>query len=77
MKPLISIDVFDTALFRKVFKPTDIFNLVEENVGSNFKVQRILAQDNARRKSVYYNIVDIYRELPFLYLPKRKLKKNS
>ena len=74
MKPLVSLDVFDTAIFRKVFKPTDIFNLVEENVGSNFKAQRILAQDKARRKSIYYNIVDIYRELPFSLSPKAEIK---
>ena len=74
MKPLVSLDVFDTAIFRKVFKPTDIFNLVEESVGSDFKAQRILAQDKARRKSIYYNIVDIYRELPFPLSPKAEIK---
>ena len=74
MKPLVSLDVFDTAIFRKVFRPTDIFNLVEENVGKSFKSQRILAQDKARRKSVHYNIVDIYRELPFSLSPKAEIK---
>lgn len=74
MKPLISLDVFDTAIFRKVYNPTDIFNIVEENVGHNFKSQRILAQDKARRKDVYYNIVDIYRQLPFMLSPKEEIK---
>ena len=74
MKPLVSIDVFDTALFRKVYKPTDIYNIVEENVGHNFKENRILAQEKARRKDVYYNIVDIYRQLPFSLSPKEEIK---
>ena len=74
MKPLVSIDVFDTALFRKVYRPTDIYNIIEENVGHNFKENRILAQEKARRKDVYYNIVDIYRQLPFSLSPKEEIK---
>ena len=74
MNPLVSLDVFDTAIFRKVYNPTDIFNLVEENVGHNFKAQRMLAQDKARKKDVYYNIVDIYRQLPFTISPKEEIK---
>ena len=76
LKPLVSLDVFDTALFRKVFKPTDIFNLIEENVGNNFKAQRLLAQDKARKKNVYYDIVDIYRQLPFSLSPKAEIKEE-
>ena len=75
-KPLVSIDVFDTAVLRKVFKPTDIFNLVEENVGNNFKVARLLAQEKARKKSIYYDISDIYRLLPFTLSPKAEIKEE-
>lgn len=74
MKSLISLDVFDTALFRKVFKPTDIFNLVEKEIGSNFKYERILAQDKARLKSIFYDISDIYRYLPYALSPKAEIK---
>lgn len=76
MKPLVSIDVFDTAIFRKVVKPTDIFDLVEENVGHNFKTQRLLAQDKARRKSIFYDIVDIYRQLSLSLSPKAEIKEE-
>ena len=75
-KPLVSIDVFDTAVLRKVFKPTDIFNLVEENVGNNFKVARLLAQEKARKKNIYYDISDIYRLLPFTLSPKAEIKEE-
>lgn len=64
MRPLISLDVFDTAIFRKVFKPTDIFCVVEDEVGCNFHNLRIEAQDRARRKSIFYNIFDIYKYIP-------------
>lgn len=74
MKPLISLDVFDTAIFRKVYSPVDIFNLVEANVGRNFKVQRILAQDKARKKDIHYSIIDIYKHLPFTLSPKEEIK---
>ena len=29
LKPLDSLDIFDTALFRKVYEPIDIFSAVE------------------------------------------------
>ena len=61
---LISLDVFDTAVFRKVFKPTDIFRIVEDEVGHNFYNLRIEAQNKARKKSIFYNIFDIYRYIP-------------
>ena len=64
MKSLISLDVFDTAIFRKVFYPVDILDLVEDTVGRNFKVQRVEAQNKCRRNDIYYTLADIYRYLP-------------
>ena len=64
MKPLISLDVFDTAIFRKVYTPSDIFTLVEDRIGSNFKALRIEAQNKARGKDTYYTLKDIYKFLP-------------
>ena len=61
---LISLDVFDTAIFRKVFKPTDIFHVIEDEVGYNFHSLRIEAQNKARKKSIFYNIFDIYKYIP-------------
>ena len=64
MKPLISLDVFDTALFRDVFLPTDLFDVVEQYVGNNFKKLRLEAQAKASRESITCNIIDIYKYLP-------------
>lgn len=64
MKPLISLDVFDTAIFRRVFHPSDIFDVIEEEVGHNFKTLRIEAQDKARKKDTHYTLLDIYKSLP-------------
>lgn len=64
MKPLVSIDIFDTAIFRKVFRPTDIFNIIEDEVGMNFKELRIKAQDKAAAQIPGYTILDIYKFLP-------------
>lgn len=56
----VSIDVFDTAIFRTVFEPRDIFKLVEEKVGGDFYNKRIEAEAKAAQKFTYYNIGDIY-----------------
>lgn len=63
-KKLISFDVFDTAIFRRVYKPTDIFDLVEQKVGKNFKKLRLEAQSLARKQKQNYNLSDIYQFLP-------------
>lgn len=47
----VSFDIFDTLLKRDVFKPTDIFSIMEKKVGDefpNFKEQRIRAERLAR-----------------------------
>lgn len=59
-----SLDVFDTALFRNVYLPTDIFKLVEQEVCKNFQTKRIEAENKARVKNFYYDIYDIYEFLP-------------
>lgn len=64
MRPLVSIDIFDTAIFRKVYKPTDIFDIVEKEVGGNFKELRVRAQEKALRAIPSYTILDIYKYLP-------------
>lgn len=74
MKPLISLDVFDTAIFRKVYNPTDIFKVVQDKIGGNFRADRILAQERARSKDVNYTLIDIYKSLPFPYSPKEEIK---
>lgn len=74
MKPLVSIDVFDTAIFREVYKPDDIFRVVENEVKGNFKEIRIEAQNEARKKSIFYTLTDIYKYIPKKFSPKEELK---
>lgn len=58
-----SIDVFDTAVFRDVYQPTDIFKLVEEKVGKGFARLRVEAESKAASIQRFYTIKDIYRHL--------------
>lgn len=47
---VISFDVFDTLLFRKVIKPTDVFQLVERDASSQgYAKKRQEAEFNARK----------------------------
>lgn len=55
-----SIDIFDTALFRDVYEPRDVFSCVSED----FRARRIEAERVAATKNPFYTIDDIYRELP-------------
>lgn len=65
---LISFDVFDTLLFRKVKKPTDVFGILQEKNGiPNFAESRIRAEEQARKNTDKVNreidLRDIYTEL--------------
>ena len=59
-----SIDIFDTAIFRDVFEPTDIFLLLEDIFGKGFKQKRIEAEQKAHVQYRFPNINDIYKYLP-------------
>ena len=61
---VISFDVFDTALLRKVYKPSDIFKLIEKKVGNDFYNKRIEAQARAAEEDPFCTIEDIYNYLP-------------
>lgn len=61
---MISFDVFDTAVFRRVYKPTDIFRLLEDKMGNDFYNKRLYAEDKAREENPYYTLEDIYKSLP-------------
>lgn len=58
-----SIDVFDTAVFRDVYQPTDIFTLIENEVGNGFRQKRINAEAKASQIMKFYSLKDIYRYL--------------
>ena len=68
---IVSFDIFDTLLKRDVYKPTDVFELVQKEYGkkfhkdSNFKQLRILAEKLAREKSKYQEVTldEIYSEI--------------
>lgn len=57
---MISFDIFDTAISRKVYKPVDIFSII----GDDFKNKRVEAEIKARELKSVYNIDDIYAFLP-------------
>src|SRR5574344_349740 len=59
-KKIISMDVFDTAIIRTVYKPSDLFGLISDE----FKIKRIEAETKARQNKTCYNIDDIYAFLP-------------
>lgn len=55
-----SIDIFDTAIFRDVYQPTDIFTLIEQEVGNNFKQKRIDAENKAHKQYSFPTLKQIY-----------------
>lgn len=58
-----SIDIFDTAIFRDVYQPTDIFQLIEDAGSKNFKQKRIDAENRAYKQFGFPNIYQIYKFL--------------
>lgn len=58
-----SIDIFDTAIFRDVYEPKDIFYLVEKQLGNCYAEKRILAEKLARQEKGCYNYNDIFQHL--------------
>lgn len=67
---IISFDLFDTLIMRRVLLPSDIFDLVEDKLicryGSSFdfKTKRIRAEHYCYNEvSEYFNIIDIYNYL--------------
>jgi predicted HAD superfamily hydrolase len=63
---VVLFDVFDTAVFRKVSQPSEVFNLL----GTGFKFKRMQAEHAAATKNP--NIDDIYDEIPELSHLKQK-----
>ena len=67
----VSFDIFDTLLKRDLFRPTDVFELVEKEyfrrygIKNAFSKARILSEKVARKKSIYPEITldEIYDEI--------------
>lgn len=59
-----SLDIFDTAIFRDVYEPKDIFQLLEDVFGHGFKQQRIDAESKAHKVFGFPTIKQIYSFLP-------------
>lgn len=55
-----SIDIFDTAIFRDVYEPKDIFKLIEQKVGRQFTTKRIEAENKAHQRFGYPTLQQIY-----------------
>lgn len=71
---VISFDIFDTLLFRKVTRPTDVFSLVEKSMNlPGFAQARIQAEHAARQKMQHLfsttevQLQGIYTEMMPLY----------
>ena len=68
---IVSFDIFDTLLKRDVYRPTDVFGLVQKEYSkryrkdSKFEQIRISAEKLAREKSVYQEVTldEIYNEI--------------
>ena len=72
-KLLVSIDVFDTAVFRDVFTPKELFLFLENKIGNDFYNIRTKAQITAGSKNPSYSIIDIYNCMPRKFTPKDEI----
>jgi len=76
----ITFDIFDTLITRKVYTPSNIFELIEENENVlNFKQNRLNAEYNARLKRNFkqdVSIDDIYDELLLIMNCSKKEKER-
>ena len=66
---IITFDVFDTLLIRRVSEPHDVFRLMEYNLNiNNFTERRIQAEQEARKTSCTEEVTlfDIYNKDPIL-----------
>ncbi|SDP86784.1 Predicted hydrolase, HAD superfamily [Actinopolyspora xinjiangensis] len=76
---VLSLDIFDTVLWRRVPQPTDLFNILGERLrdkgyspswitNTSFRRIRIEAEEKARRKKQAWghevSLFDIWREIP-------------
>ncbi|EIH1072415.1 capsule biosynthesis protein CapA, partial [Escherichia coli O7:H18] len=66
----IGFDIFDTLLCRPLVKPTDLFNLIEEDIykvtklrSFNFSTTRIHAESLARQGKIEVTLDEIYNKL--------------
>lgn len=71
---VISFDVFDTLVHRRVLLPSDIFGLVGQKIGmDDFAVERIAAEARARRlarpETSEVSLDEIYKAFPEKFLP--------
>lgn len=68
-KEYVSFDIFDTLIKRDVKKPTEVFDIIEQNYGiHDFYKRRIEAEKRARKCKVDTTIDEIYDIYNSLYL---------
>jgi predicted HAD superfamily hydrolase len=61
---VVSFDVFDTLVMRRVLYPSDIFELMGRRVGHGFGKKRIDAEAGMYREGRHPGIYDIYERIP-------------
>ena len=81
---VVSFDLFDTLVMRKVLRPTDIFDIVarelseRDQIRIDFKAQRIEAERQCYRQiDRYCTIRDIYRRLQEMCLTTTASRRKS
>lgn len=77
---IISFDIFDTLLIRKVQEPSDIFSLIEEEYNSKgFRNARIIAEHRARinLNKPEISINDIYLFIPDRFKHLKEIEVNT
>lgn len=72
-RPLVSIDIFDTAVFRDVYTPKELFLAIENRGYEGFYEARVKAQAEAGKKDFNYTLTDIYKRLPGKYNMKEEI----
>jgi FMN phosphatase YigB (HAD superfamily) len=60
---IVSFDIFDTLLMRRVLYPRDIFALIEHKIGDDFYKRRINAENELYHEGKHPTINDIYGRL--------------
>ncbi len=74
---IVSFDIFDTLLMRRVLYPRDIFTLIEKQHECGFSKRRINAEMELYREGRHPNIYDIYERMGGGATPELEIKLES
>lgn len=74
---IISFDIFDTLVTRRVLYPHDIFSLIQKKGILGFEKLRINAETDLRNEEKIANIYDIYERLGDNYSPELEIETEA